>query len=77
MKWHLLSDRYPPHKDDLLLKVQDPNDQSEVYITGGWYDADTNNFEPYGFERSYFEVLAWAIVPEQWIERDGLPEIKI
>lgn len=70
-----MSDQTPPHKADLLVKVQDVT-SDEVYITGGWYDGDTNSFDLYGFnEEIGYYPFAWAVVPGQWEERDELPEL--
>lgn len=55
---------YPPHKEDVLLCIQDmdlPN--SEKYVVGGYYDKDINEYCPYVDDPDQYDVLMWLPLP--------------
>lgn len=54
----------PSHKKDLMIVVYDPV-MDEKYITGGWYDGDTNTFEKYGFEDDSYKVIFWRYLTDK------------
>lgn len=55
---------YPPHKEDVLLCIQDMDlPESEKYVVGGYYDKDINEYCPYVDDPDQYDVLMWLPLP--------------
>lgn len=67
MNW--IEPNQAPHKTDLLIKIKAKWSPYELYITGGFFDADSNTWEVYGFdlEKEGYYIESVCIIPEDWL----------
>lgn len=57
----------PPHKEDLIIKVIGEFSKDEIYITGGYFDRDCNEWNIFGFERDLdYHALSYFVIPKNW-----------